>query len=76
MKWTQDKIAHYNVCYNLVKLFPVKALGVVVVFILGLLKELVWDLLMGKGMPELDDMRANIYGILDAYNNKEKRDFR
>lgn len=71
MKWNEDKIKHYNYCYDLVYNSKNKIISSLFVLICGILKEII-DPFVG-GNCEIRDLYANILGIYDALLQKEKR---
>ena len=68
MNWTSDKIKHYTVCFNAVNGTPIllRPISFVLMLLIGVLKELVWDLILRQGHCELDDFKANWYGCVDG----------
>lgn len=49
---------------NILKLFIPVIITAIVVLVIGIVKELVWDKYLGKGTCELKDLYANIVGII------------
>ena len=49
---------------NAFKLFIPVIAAATVVFVIGIVKGLVWDKYLGKGTCELKDLYANIVGII------------
>ena len=49
---------------SILKLFIPIIIAATVVFVIGIVKELVWDKYLGKGTCELKDLHANIVGII------------
>ena len=74
MEWTADKIKHYDICFNAVSKTPtpLRPITFVVMLLVGAAKELVYDLALGKGTPEMDDFIADYYGALDGLSNKRR----
>lgn len=68
INWTPDKVKHYELCYRVVYRTPVvlNLLSFVLMLLAGLAKELVWDWLLGRGTPEIDDLKANWMGCWDG----------
>lgn len=68
-----DKVAHASVSANLTLGVSAVAhllgakhpllIGIVTALTVGLLKELVWDLALGRGSPEVLDVVANVLGV-------------
>lgn len=75
MIWTSDKIEHYKFCYNLTAKFPpyIRIVTFILALAIGAAKELVYDLMLGKGHPEWADFKADYYGAMDALMNKKSR---
>lgn len=49
---------------SILKLFIPIIIAATVVFVIGIVKGLVWDKYLGKGTCELKDLYANIVGII------------
>lgn len=49
---------------SILKLFMPIVIAAIVVFVIGIVKELVWDKYLGKGTCELKDLYANIVGVI------------
>ena len=76
INWTEDKQKHYEFCYKTTSKAPklLKPIWGVTVFLgVSLYKELVNDLLLGKGTPDLEDVKANFQGVKDSILNKDMR---
>lgn len=73
MIWAEDKQKHYNFCFNVTKKAP-KILrpvwGVAVFLGVSVGKEVVNDLILGRGTPDWGDVQANYAGVKDAILNK------
>ena len=69
INWTEDKQKHYEFCYNTTLiapkiLRPIWALGVFIG--VSFYKEIIHDLILGKGTLDINDVKANLAGIVDA----------
>lgn len=76
MIWADDKIKHYIFCYNATAKAPIMLRpiwGVMVFTGVSLYKELINDALLGKGTPDLQDVRANLTGVIDCILTREKQ---
>jgi len=75
MKWESDKIAHYKFTFSFVNKtwIPFRPFAFVIILVVGLLKELIHDWLMGKGTPEVDDQIANWHGSWDGLLGNPRR---
>lgn len=49
---------------SIFNLFFVWWIAVIITFVIGILKELIWDRLLKKGTPEWRDILSDIIGIL------------
>ena len=74
MDWTQDKVKHYDVCFNAVSKtpLPLRPITFIVMILVGALKELIYDFLLGKGTPEWNYFKADFYGAWDGIFNKRR----
>ena len=72
--WEEDKIKHYDTCFNAVVKTPVilRPITFVVMILIGAAKELVWDLILRQGTPEWNDFVADCYGAWDGIWNKRR----
>ena len=76
MIWEEDKKKHYEFCFKTTEKAPklLRPVWGVAVFIgVSLYKELINDLILGKGTPDLGDVRANFQGVKDSILNKDMK---
>lgn len=71
MNWTSDKIKHYNLSFKFGRYGSI--VGFVIVILLGGINEVFHDLLLKKGVPEWNDMKANCIGAWDGMTFKRHK---
>lgn len=64
-----DKLLHFLASFFLAAIFGLWSipLSIIITFMIGLLKEVVYDYYLGKGEFDLKDILANCAGILVYY---------
>lgn len=76
MEWAEDKQEHYKYCYNATNKAPGKlkiVWGAAVFVGVSFYKEIIHDLILRKGTPDIEDVEANLIGVKDAILGKESK---
>jgi len=75
MNWTQDKIKHYEVCYKVVYNTPcvLNYASFIIMILVGLAKEVIWDWMLKQGTPSIDDFKADVIGATDGLLRKQNK---
>lgn len=71
MNTEQDKIRHYTISFKCGRYGSF--VGAVLIVLIGLVKELVWDKLLDKGTFDWADMEANCIGAWEGMVLKNNR---